>query len=206
MKTTILLFGFFIFSASLLQAQIEKGRVQIGGYFLVDHQKKNSIDQSLPNYLYTDIFASPSIGKFYNQNKLIGAFLDFGYFETSYGFRNISRSYGGGLFLRQYQPLSKRLYILFDERASFDYLNGRNDYYIDSQDIQKNFHGYNIGVSAQAGMAYDIAKRMQLELLLNNLLSADFKDLNTGKVYSISSSLDGHPFSNMLFGFRFYLN
>ena len=195
MKTTILLISVLLFASSFLHAQIDKGKVQIGGSVSVFNRKAES-NQFNPAYKTTTIYASPSIGKFYDNNKLIGFFLDYSYFEST-DYPNLVRSYGGGIFLRQYQPVVNKLYILFEERGSYNYLQGRN--YIGS------LHGQSINISAQAGMAYDVARKMQLELIINSLISAGYTKTNQQTSYNISSSLEGNSFSGITLGFRYYL-
>ncbi len=145
----------------------------------------------------TNAFVSPSIGTFYKRNKLAGLYLNYGYSEYSNISPSVIRSYGGGVFLRQYQPVINKLYILFDERAGYNYQFGKSN--------TNTFNGFNLNASVQAGMAYDIAKKMQLELLISNLLYANYTHTNRSENYNIGTSLEGNSFTGITLGFRFYL-
>ncbi len=206
MKTRILLAGALSLSSIFSFAQTEKGDLQIGGGLGLAHQKTDDIPQVSSAQKYTSISVSPSIGRFYANNKLAGIFLNFNYYETLYNSKNIDRVFGGGFFIRQYQPIFKSLYLLFDERARFSYNNGIDILYTQTgQEFPSRYHGVSAGLSAQAGLAYDLTKRIQLETLMNNLLYASFAHYNTGNNYYINSSLDGNTFGNILFGFRYNL-
>ena len=195
MKRTFLLIFVLGFISYYSHAQINQGRIQVGGSIGGNYQK---IDSTLfqPEYKNTSINVSPSIGWFYKTNKLAGLFLNFGYYENDQNFKIISRSYGGGVFFRQYQPVLNKLYIFLNESGDYNYLSGNGN--------QKT-HGYNIGASLQAGMAYDITKKMQLEISLNRLVNAAYQNGGGIKNYNISTSLEKDVFSNIGFGFRYFL-
>ena len=196
MKTTILLFCFVLLSASLLHAQIDKGRIQIGGSINASHQKYDG-NQFGNGYKNTSVGVSPSIGKFYETNKLAGLFLNFSYAENTGPNPYITRGFGGGVFFRQYKPVASKLYVLFDERAGFTYFTGEKNVVFPN--------GYAINASFQTGMAYDIFKKVQLELLLNNLLYAQYSHSDNTETYAIGTSFESNLLNNVAFGFRFYL-
>lgn len=196
MKRTILLFIVLGFISYQSRAQINEGRIQAGGSISAGSLKSEPPFQS--DFKNTNVYISPSIGRFYKTNKLAGVFLSFGYNEASnQSYKMINRTYGGGVFFRQYQPVLNKLYIYLHESAEYNYLSGSND--------TQRSHGYNIGASLQAGMAYDISKKMQLELSLNRLVSASYQNSTVARGYNISTSLEKDVFSNIGFGFRYFL-
>ncbi len=195
MKTTILLTSFILLSVSVLHAQIEKGRVQIGGNINFSHAKNGPTDFN-PGYKSTAFGVAPSIGKFYHKNKLAGIFLNYSYADqVNNSF--LQRQFGGGVFFRQYLPVVNKLYVLFHEQAGYFYQNGK--------DVFGRVHGQSVNLAFTTGMAYDITKRMQLELVLNNLLDANYTKTNRTELYSINTSLQSNTLSGLALGFRFYL-
>lgn len=196
MKTAILLTTVVLFTSSFLHAQIEKGRVQIGGSISASQQQYDATDFN-PELKSTYLSFSPSIGHFYKTNRLAGLFLDFSYAKNTNTSFYISRNYGGGVYFRQYKPVINKLSIFLDERGGYNYFNNDGNTY--------SSYGYSINASLQMGMAYDIAKKMQLELSLNNLIYASYNNANNTEGYAINTSLEKNVFSNIGFGFRYYL-
>ena len=197
MKTKILLVALFGFTSFLLHAQIENGKVQIGGAFNFVHQKLGA-----DAYTSTNINVSPSIGTFYKTNRLVGAFLSYGYNEypvavNSAFVKEIMRTYGVGIFFRQYKPVAQRLYLFFDESGGFTYLNETNS--LPPSNL------YTVSVSVQPGLAYDITRNLQLEMSLNNLLNVYYSGGQGTSTFGLSSSLRGNLLNSTGLGFRFYL-
>ncbi len=194
MKTTLLLLLVFLLASSFLHAQIDKGRVQIGGQFNFSDYHYN---QSSGATNLTTVLFSPAIGRFYATNKLAGVFLNFSYngFSSSklYG-------YGGGVYFRQYQPILKGLYVFADEQVTFTYTHGFNN-----ASPSSVLNNYSLFAGIKPGIAYDLTKRMQLEVAYNNLLSVAYTYQKGTQQFSLNSNLEGSGLQNLLVGFRFYL-
>src|SRR6476660_2360681 len=88
-----------IFISSTLFSQ-QKGNVLISGTIVFS--KSKSEDQTI-GYNQTSFAFSPSIGKFYKANHMIG--ISFHYYHSKYMDSLKDHSYGAGFFMRQYQPL-----------------------------------------------------------------------------------------------------
>lgn len=204
MKRTTLLFAVLGFLSYQSHAQIAKGRIQIGGSIGANHSE-TAPNQFQDKTKITGVSISPSLGWFYKPNKLAGVFLDFGYSELDNGYSNtINRGYGGGVYFRQYQPVINKLYLFLHESAAYDYTSGSVSY-TQAGVSKQNTHSYSIGAALQAGMAYDISKKLQLEISLNRLVNAYYQNGEGTKGYGISTSLEKDVFSNIGFGFRYYL-
>ena len=193
MKTTILLSCFVIFYASRLHAQIDEGKVQIGGDLGFDDVHFNQGNSTN----YADFTLHPSIGRFYATNKLAGLFLNFNYYNSHGG---ITYEYGGGVYFRQYKQIVKALYVFAEEQGGFIY----NWYKITSPNPSSS-SSYSISASLRPGIAYDLTRRMQLEMAYNNLLSVSYNYTKGSELFSLNSNLEGSAFQNLLVGFRFYL-
>lgn len=197
MKKAILLFSVLCFAIGASYAQSNEGRVQAGGSISFSHLKEDNISPN-PNYTNTNLIVTPSVGRFYNTNRLAGLFLNFSYFDgEDVNGKTINRSYGGGLYFRQYQPVLNKLYIFLEENGGYNYTSITNG--------NTKSHYYTIEASLEMGMAYDITKKMQLEISLNNLANAYYRKGDYIKGYGISTSLEKNTFSNIGFGFRYYL-
>ncbi len=197
MKTTILLFGIIGLTALQGNAQTDKGAVQLGGTVSISNFKRNGAGQSDPGYKLTSLLLSPSIGTFYKANKLAGLFLTYSYQQNKMQFPYVTRDYGGGIFFRQYKPALQKLFVFLDERGGLSYFNG-------DENATAN-HGYYVEASLQGGMAYDMAKRIQLELLLNNVLAASYSHSDNSEAYALTTGLERNFLNNVMLGFRFYL-
>ncbi len=195
MKKKFLLFFLLISGVAVTNAQTEQGRIQAGGNFGVSHYKS---DEPNPLQNYTGIAVSPSFGRFYANNRLAGIFINYTYNKNTEPALSKNSSVGGGVYLRQYKPvLSKAFYILLQESAGGAYITTK-------EPLGKD-HGFNTAIGLKPGIAYDITKKMQLEMLLNDLVSASYLHLKRTDQFALQSSLEGTPFNNLSVGFRFYL-
>ncbi len=193
MKTTLLLLPVFLFATLVSDAQIDKGRVQIGGDLNVTdihYSETNSTNN------FTNLTIRPSIGRFYAINKLAGLFLNFAYYNTNAG---KTYTYGGGVYFRQYKQVVKSLYVFAEEQGGVTY--NRNSS-IPTSSVRNS---YQITAGIRPGIAYDLTKRMQLELAYNDLLSAYYNYSKSSQIFNLRSSLEGSGLQNLLVGFRFYL-
>ena len=74
-ETALLLLPVFLFATSLSHAQIDKGKVQIGGDLNFINNRYSQSNDPTPDY--TNFTIHPTIGRFYANNKLPGLFLKF---------------------------------------------------------------------------------------------------------------------------------
>ena len=195
MKTTLLLLPVFLLTTLAVHAQIDKGRVQIGGDLNFNNQHFSQSSNSINNY--TSLIIRPSIGRFYATNQLAGLFLNFVYAGNYTG---KTYTYGGGVYFRQYKQVVKSLYVFAEEQGGFNY-----NRYTNFPSVSSPVNSYSISLNLRPGIAYDLTKRMQLEMAYNNLLSVSYNYSKDNQIFSLNSSLEGSAFQNLLVGFRFYL-
>jgi hypothetical protein len=160
---TLLITSLLISSA--LSAQ-QKGDILVGGTVGFNRTKTNDF---LDSSRSTTIYLAPSIGKFYRTNRMAGISLDLG--KTSFKDKNAkSSSYGGGVFLRQYQPLGKSFYLFAQEGIWAQFLNSHAYYFTDLSYIQKTKSQY-AGLYFYPGVAYGLTKKLQLEVAFTQMVS-----------------------------------
>src|SRR5215208_6544861 len=131
----------FFFTASFVNAQINKGTILLGGGISAGIGKSSS---SVPAYSYENKFREvniyPAIGLAVKQNIIVGIKGSYGYNKNEYSYpslENKSRSYSAGVFLRRYLPLGKSFYLFGEAGASYYYSKIDQFSGIDSRDIHK---------------------------------------------------------------------
>lgn len=169
-------------AAVTTKAQVSKGNTILGGNFSFTNTHYGS--GSNVNATYFSI--APSVGKVYKDNKVAGITLRYQYNGNQIPELRTS-SYGAGIFLRQYKSLGKGFYIFLQEslNANFD----RYKYYtsFDTTSVIRDNKNLNLSIAINPGLAYDLSKRIQLELLfLNNLISAGYT--HTTESYEIGNN------------------
>ena len=186
----------FTFLSLLISSTLigqQKGDLLIGGTLGFNRNKTNNFFDSSRS---TTIYVSPSIGKFYRTNRLAGINLDLG--KSSFKDKNLkSRSFGGGVFLRQYQPLGKSFY-LFAEEGLFAHFTKYQLYYISGQQNIEKTKQQNAGLYFFPGLAYGLTKKLQLEVAFTQLVSLYYS-------HSKSEILD-YPEPNKRSGSSFSFN
>jgi hypothetical protein len=185
---TLLISSLLIFSA--LSAQ-QKGNILIGGTVGFYRAKTNDF---LDSSRSTTIYLAPSIGKFYRTNRMAGISLDLG--KTSYKDKNAkSSSYGGGVFLRQYQPLGKSFYLFAQEGIRAQFSKSQAHYYADLSYIEKTEYQY-AGLYFYPGVAYGLTKKLQLEVAFTQMVSLYYSHSKTEIVnYPGPNKRSGSAFS-----------
>lgn len=168
--------------ATTSHAQINKGANALGGSIGVSGNSEN-VD-NVSKQTSSNFSIAPSFMMIYKDNRAFG--FELNYFHSKNDvLSEKGDGYSAGVFLRQYKPLGKGFYIFAHEGLDFAYAKSRG-YSADSS-IETNNKIYNIGLSANPGLAYDLCKKVQLELLLfNNLLSAGYTHATS--TYSSSTS------------------
>ena len=150
-----------IFISSALAAQ-QKGNILIGG--AIGFTKDNQ-DDGVNHYSQTTFTLRPSIGKFYQNNRMAGISMSYNVskFEDSVS----SRSIGLGVFLRQYLPLGKS-FFLFAEEGINGYARKYN--YAYSFPVQYEVKERSASFNFYPGLAYAVNTRFHLELAFPNCL------------------------------------
>jgi hypothetical protein len=205
-KSTLLLCLVLII-AVISKAQINKGASALGGN--IHFATGSSKDDNGFKKNSTDISVSPSFMKFYSQNHAFGVNLNFGYLKNTYFGQKVN-SYGAGVFLRQYKSLGKNFYVFAQEALNFDY--SKTLYKVDSTNfVQVDNRTYQASFTVNPGIACDLCKNFQLELLfLNDLLSVDYSYTDARSTgiknnnFSIGSNLDISQISSLNIGAKIF--
>lgn len=160
--------SFLLFFFCSTHAQYNKGAKLLGGSFSVDGQQ-SKYEEPLQDSKVTSISITPSVGKFYRQNRAVGILASYG----SYKQTNVptSLSIGAGVFLRQYFPIGKSAFAFFAQEQlggsfgkSYDNYTGGN----------VKFKTSSVNASIRPAIAYSIFKKLQIELLLPSLVSVNY--------------------------------
>jgi hypothetical protein len=167
-KFTLLLFTTLTIAVAS-NAQISKGSSALGGNLSFSTATNNYASGKQKQ---SNIFIAPSLMMINKDNHAIGFNIYYSHLNADISGK--SNVYGAGVFLRQYKPLGKGFYIFAQEALSYNYGKGSVDssmYYSFVDNISNE-----INVTVNPGIAYDLSKRFQLELLFfNNLLSASYE-------------------------------
>ena len=154
--------------AVVSNAQINKGNTALGGNLSFTTATN---DYSTSKQKQSIILIAPSLMIVNRDNRAIG-------FNLYYSHLNVvpagkSNTYGAGVFLRQYKPLGKDFYAFIQEELSYSYGKGAVDSSTNYSFVNNISNDINLTINP--GIAYDLSKRFQLELLFfNDLLSASY--------------------------------
>jgi hypothetical protein len=224
MRTKILLsFAIFFSIAFTSNAQIDKGRIFLGGsiYYSNSNSKYNPppYNSDLNESFGTNI----QFGKVVKLNTVEGIIVSYthsNYHVSGFPDSNFNRGnqISAGVFYRKYKRLLKDFYF-------FGEVDG---VYFHSKYEQGNYPygGYNStsitnggSVSFIPGLSYAVCRKMNIELLMSNLLSVSYSHSNTnytqgtpqvstngkGNSFSIAGNLSSGVLSNFGIGFKFLL-
>ncbi|MEP6466160.1 MAG: hypothetical protein ABJB05_07625 [Parafilimonas sp.] len=189
-------------------AQINKGVNALGGN-LSFYTSTVKINAGLKN-TGTDFSISPSFMTAYANNRTVGFNVDYGYNKNSFVDQKIN-TYGAGVFLRQYKPLGKGFYIFAQETLGLDYTKSTSQY-IDSVSASNSKQIY-VGLTVNPGLAYDVSKHFQLELLFfNNLISVSYSHTTStsnaptvkADNFSLGANLDGSQLTSLNVGAKIF--
>ncbi|RXK83790.1 hypothetical protein [Filimonas effusa] len=163
MKKFLLFTASAVFITLSASAQISKGSSYLGGGLGFSTDKK-TVDRPVSpddsEQKRTSVAVSPSIGFAYKENRVWGLFLNFAH-SSADGYKQ--NTYGIGGFLRQYKPFGNGFYVFTQESLLLGYTK--------AGEFAKTYSG---AVSFAPGLAYDVSKKFQLELSLNNLVYANY--------------------------------
>jgi hypothetical protein len=172
MKRKLLLFLFIsVSSSAILQAQISKGDIFLGGSFGVSTYKgdANLTDYDIKGINYN---FSPAIGKVIKDNFVFGAELNIAGFDNKHSsaVNHEMFTVGGGVFWRKYFEVLNKFYLFGHGRIAASYAREESD----GSGLFSTSKGYGISASIYPGLSYAIKKKIHLEMSLNNLVSASF--------------------------------
>jgi hypothetical protein len=203
-------------------AQIKKDAILLGGQLGFYNSTSEAIfsPPNPPNTQQTQKNKGSNfnvaIGKAITENSVIG--LNTGYGgsknETISGTNSFTSKldqYNVGVFYRQYKKLATRFYF-FGEGGVGYFASKQTDKNTPAiNDVTRKGSGGQLYLTP--GVSYQTGKKLQLEILIPNIVSASYsvnKTTSTGNntkqdQFSINTNLNGSPFNALAVGFRFIL-
>ena len=189
-------------------AQINKGSTALGGN--INFSTNTSKSDNGFKITTTSFLISPSLMTVYNNNQAVGFSLSYNHLNYNLGDQK-TNGYGAGIFLRQYKPLGKSFYLFAQESLDFNYSKGGS--FTDSLSSVEN-KTYGVNFTVNPGLAYDLSKKFQLELLFfNDLLSVDYShndlvQLNSSTIksdnFNISANLNASQLTALNIGAKIF--
>jgi hypothetical protein len=206
----------FIVSA---HAQIKKGGTWLGGSIGYSEQKSD-YDGSTSDTKSRTVVISPAIGKVVKDNLVVGISLSYYNSKTENNSSSTidqkGKSYGGGVFVRQYVPIINRLYIFGQGNANF-FSTRINETQLDYYGTRTKYktNGWNSSLGITPGVAVSLTKNLLMETGFNNLLYVSYgknkRSLDspsapktTNSAFSAGVSLENQ--SSLYLGFRWLIN
>lgn len=212
MKTKFLLpIAILFFTATTANAQINEGRYLLGGSIGYNSQK-NSLS---PGNKDESFSSNIQFGKVIKDNTVAGIIASYGFSDDGQGDK--LNQFSAGVFYRKYKTITKNFYFFGQVAASYELSNGTTGFYPDSVGSRDISNGGTL--SFTPGISYSVCKRMQIELLMQNIASISYagtkyetkssatSSISTQKVSDFSGgvSLDSNLLSNFGIGFKFFL-
>jgi hypothetical protein len=213
-------FVFGILLCTIVQAQINKGAIMIGGNVGYSEQSGKS-SGALVTTKMESWNVNPSFGKAIKDNLVLGLDINYGHSHYDNGdpsYDNGTNNYKAGVFLRRYKPIGNNFYLFIQSMFSVSYTHGTASYQNGNNIPYTHDDNKEFGLAFQIypGISYAINRKWQLETGLPNFLSAAYnhsKDVvsNTGQPdqsssghsFQISSSLTGS--NQFTVGVRYFI-
>jgi hypothetical protein len=201
-------------SGLLTNAQIKKGSTLLGGQLSIYNRQYENVDDV--NERKTSLI-SASVGRAVKENTVVG--IDFGYsWDNSYYSYDSStlkfHQNNIGAFFRKYKRLGKDFYVFGQVDGSYITSDERREY----QNPDNNYYASTSGgrASVSLGLAYNIFKKMQVELTLPGIVAAHYtvtkykKNIPTDnskseEFYFNSNLTNNNILGSLSIGFRFVL-
>jgi hypothetical protein len=219
-KTFVLLL--FIGATAAAAAQIKKGALLLGGQFGFNNSTSD-VTFSPPNPPNTTQTQKSkggnfniAIGKAIEENSVIGLNAGYGSSKNENisginSFTSKADQYNVGIFYRRYKKLAARFYFFGEVGAGYTGSKQKDKATPAINDVTRKSSGGQMYLTP--GIAYQIAKKLQLELLIPNIVSANYnvnKTTSTGNntkqdQFNINTNLNGSPLNSLGLGFRFIL-
>lgn len=218
MRTKILfLNAILLFVVLVSHAQINKDRYLLGGS--LNAYKAKNIPYTTDSKLET-LNVNIQAGKVVKDNTVVGLILSYGFINSYYtDSKNYNKynQYNAGIFYRKYKRLLKDFYLFGETDAVYSYSKNKR---VDELDSAVNSNSVSNGglISFVPGLSYSIFKKLQIELLMPNLMNVSYSHTKTtyanstspdfsekGNVFSFNASLNGDFLSNFGIGFKFLL-
>ena len=204
-----LLTAFLLISFTAANAQFTTGKYLLGGdlNFQTEGEKGIQHNDETANVNF-------KLGKLIKENTVVGLNLSYKHTSTENGV-NLSNQYGAGIFYRKYKSLSKNFHLLGE--ADLNYEHGEYKNNIAGSIINKVITN-GISISLMPGLSYTLTNKIQIELLMPDLVGIGYSHAQTkinrsgvtglpgGKNnVTFLTNLDKNVLSNFGVGFKFLL-
>lgn len=212
MKIKILLpIVIILFPTTAANAQINEGRYLLGGSLGFSSSTSHQSTDMKNEGLRTNI----QFGKVIKDNTVAGIIGSYGY---NNGPQYKSNQFSAGVFYRKYKSIAKDLYLFGEGDALYNYSKyTQGNFQIGSSATRNISNGGSL--SFIPGISYSICKKMQMELVMQNLFSLSYgvtknEATNSGNStissaktdnFSASINLNSGLLSNFGIGFKFFL-
>jgi hypothetical protein len=127
-------------------------------------------------------------------------------------------NYGAGIFIRKYRPLGRGFYLFGESNLRFDYSSTREYFSVNQIVEEYKTRNHTISLCLNPGFSYEITKRLQLELVFQDLISANYTRSNRkgegnatsfnrrSNGFGLNSNISLNGISSIGIGVRFLLN
>jgi hypothetical protein len=169
-----------VFTSSLLSAQIRKGSILLGGQLSYATGNNDMADFHSTS---AGGAIAVSIGKAFRENTVLGLNLSFSSRKEENVYRwsdtadVSSHNAGYGAYLRQYKGLAKGL-LLFGQ-ADAGYMRSKQTEDYKNAPGSLSYIQQGAYLSLAPGLAYQLFKKLQVELMLSNLVSLQYSVTKT---------------------------
>ena len=206
-----------IVTGNLTHAQIKKGAVLLGGQVAVEQIDTHGGVNLQSNQKNNAAVFNISIGKAIKENTVWGIKAGYGSNKNKVttganSATNQNKFYNLGLFYRKYKNLSNNFYFFGEAGAGYYGITQT------STDNTGNNNSKNtlsaLQLSLTPGIAYQVCNKLQLEILLPNMVIAQYgvskntiqnKVVSKSDQFQFSTNLNGSPFNALAFAFRLIL-
>lgn len=200
-------------------AQITKGSTFLGGSVYVSSSSYEDGSSTVYEGKTSNWGITPQFGKAISTNKILGFFLNYNNRKNDLtsGADNsveVGSSYGGGVFYRNYFPLSSRFNLFGEGTIGAD--AGKNERKLNKLIVSKSNQTY-VSMAIAPGISFAAFKKLHLETSLNNLFSLAYQsnkttEYNTGGTVirktnsrQFNAAANAGGFSNISIGLRWIL-
>lgn len=187
---------FILFLGPLVQAQIKKGSVMLGGGISHASRKTDNESQSENNSRIKYFGIAPAAGIAINDNLLVG--IELGYINRKTSYESIysdvdqkSDGYFANATIRKYWNITSKFYAFAHGSAGYSSDKGRDK----DNDIERhNNKRWTVNATLVPGIAYSVSRKVQLESTFLPLFNISYGNQKTDSKYTATRS-DRNNFS-----------
>lgn len=207
---------------NVCSAQFQTGKKVIGGQFGLSGIRSNVSTSSSDYQRSGSLSASLSLSRFKSPLTLNGFGFSYGYnYSRSKTSNPINEQFyrahyiGANISSTKFKPLARKLFLSFTGSAGVGFSYAKT-YNSKSSDYSKNNY-YNIGISGNMGLLYQLNERFLLDITISNLLrlSYNYGILSSysgatitklrNSSYNLSTGLTGFGLTNLSIGVKYIL-